>query len=104
VNKTAEREGRPGLLELQGIYMYMNIDVFACVYVYTFIYVYKLSYIYIYIHIYIYVYIYIYIYIYVCIYIYIGGNENVDQGLQLVWDLLHLLGKEYQEVPVQRLK
>lgn len=50
VNKTAEREGRPGLLELQ------------------------------------------------------GGNDNVDQGLQLVWDLLHLLGKEYQEVPVQRLK
>ena len=50
VNKTAEREGRPGLLELQ------------------------------------------------------GGVENVDQGLQLVWDLLHLLGKEYQEVPVQRLK
>ena len=50
VNKTAEREGRPGLLELQ------------------------------------------------------GGVENVDQGLQLVWDLLHVLGKEYQEVPVQRLK
>lgn len=50
VNKTAEREGRPGLLELQ------------------------------------------------------GGTENVDQGLQLVWDLLHLLGKEYQEIPVQRLK
>ena len=50
VNKTAEREGRPGLLELQ------------------------------------------------------GGIENVDQGLQLVWDLLHLLGKEYQEVPVQRVK
>ena len=50
VNKTAEREGRPGLLELQ------------------------------------------------------GGLENVDQGLQLVWDLLHVLGKEYQEVPVQRLK
>ena len=50
VNKTAEREGRPGLLELQ------------------------------------------------------GGAENVDQGLQLVWDLLHLLGKEYQEVPVQKLK
>jgi hypothetical protein len=37
-------------------------------------------------------------------YMYPGGNENVDQGLQLVWDLLHLLGKEYQEVPVQRLK
>ena len=50
VNKTAEREGRPGLLELQ------------------------------------------------------GTADNVDQGLQLVWDLLHLLGKEYQEVPVQRLK
>jgi hypothetical protein len=50
VNKTAEREGRPGLLELQ------------------------------------------------------GGMDNVDQGLQLVWDLLHVLGKEYQEVPVQRLK
>ena len=50
VNKTAEREGRPGLLELH------------------------------------------------------GGAENVDQGLQLVWDLLHLLGKEYQEVPVQRQK
>jgi hypothetical protein len=48
VNKTAEREGRPGLLELQ------------------------------------------------------GGFDNVDQGLQLVWDLLLLLGKEYQEVPVQR--
>ena len=50
VNKTAEREGRPGLLELH------------------------------------------------------GGADNVDQGLQLVWDLLHLLGKEYQEVPVQKLK
>ena len=50
VNKTAEREGRPGLLELQ------------------------------------------------------GGADNVDQGLQLVWDLLHLLGKEYVEIPVQRLK
>jgi hypothetical protein len=48
VNKTAEREGRPGLLELQ------------------------------------------------------GGFDNVDQGLQLVWDLLRLLGKEYQEIPVQR--
>ena len=50
VNKTAEREGRPGLLELQ------------------------------------------------------GTADNVDLGLQLVWDLLHLFGKEYQEVPVQRVK
>ena len=50
VNKTAEREGRPGLLELQ------------------------------------------------------GAADNVDQGLQLVWDLLHALGKEYQEVPVQRAR
>lgn len=45
VNKTAEREGRPGLLEVQ------------------------------------------------------GTRENVDQGLQLIWDLLQLLGKEYVEVP-----
>ena len=50
VNKTAEREGRPGLLELH------------------------------------------------------GAAENVDAGLQLVWDLLHHLGKEYQEIPVQRYK
>lgn len=44
VNKTAEREGRPGLLEVQ------------------------------------------------------GSAENVDKGLQLIWDLLQLLGKEYNEV------
>lgn len=50
VNKTAERDGRPGLLELH------------------------------------------------------GAAENVDAGLQLVWDLLHHLGKEYQEIPVQRYK
>jgi hypothetical protein len=45
VNKTAEREGRPGLLEVQ------------------------------------------------------GSRENVEQGMQLIWDLLQLLGKEYVEVP-----
>ena len=44
VNKTAEREGRPGLLEVQ------------------------------------------------------GSSDNVDKGLQLIWDLLQLLGKEYNEV------
>eukprot|EP01035_Chromulina_nebulosa_P031216 gene31216-41592_t len=47
VNKTAEREGRPGLLEVQ------------------------------------------------------GSKENVDLGLQLIWDLLQMLGKEYVEVPFQ---
>ena len=47
VNKTAEREGRPGLLEVQ------------------------------------------------------GSKENVDVGLQLIWDLLQMLGKEYVEVPFQ---
>ena len=47
VNKTAEREGRPGLLEVQ------------------------------------------------------GSKENVDMGLQLIWDLLQMLGKEYVEVPFQ---
>jgi hypothetical protein len=45
VNKTAEREGRPGLLEVQ------------------------------------------------------GSAENVDKGLHLVWGLLQLLGKEYNELP-----
>jgi hypothetical protein len=48
VNKTAEREGRPGLLEIQ------------------------------------------------------GTPDNVDQAMQLIWDLLHIVGKEYVEVPVHR--
>jgi len=45
VNKTAEREGRPGLLEVH------------------------------------------------------GSQDNVDKALQQIWDLLQLLGKEYNEVP-----
>eukprot|EP00428_Durinskia_dybowskii_P062762 CAMPEP_0170368536 /NCGR_PEP_ID=MMETSP0117_2-20130122/7508_1 /TAXON_ID=400756 /ORGANISM="Durinskia baltica, Strain CSIRO CS-38" /LENGTH=1859 /DNA_ID=CAMNT_0010623207 /DNA_START=82 /DNA_END=5661 /DNA_ORIENTATION=+ len=45
VNKTAEREGRPGMLEVH------------------------------------------------------GSQENVDKAMHLIWDLLQLLGKEYNEVP-----
>lgn len=45
VNKTAEREGRPGMLEVH------------------------------------------------------GSQENVDKALHLIWELLQLLGKEYNEVP-----
>jgi predicted PilT family ATPase len=45
VNKTAEREGRAGMLEVH------------------------------------------------------GSQENVDKALHLIWDLLQLLGKEYNEVP-----
>ena len=44
VNKSAEREGRPGTLELQ------------------------------------------------------GSAESVDQALQLIWDLLQVVGKSYNEV------
>jgi hypothetical protein len=50
VNKTAEREGRPGLLEVQGSF------------------------------------------------------ENVDKSLQLVWELLQTLGKEYNEIPFTALR
>ena len=50
VNKTAEKDGRPGLLEVQ------------------------------------------------------GSPENVDAGLQMVWDMLQALDKEYVEVPANRLK
>jgi hypothetical protein len=48
VNKTAEREGRPGLLEIH------------------------------------------------------GNADKVDHGMQLVWDLLQLIGKEYNEVPMKK--
>ena len=47
-NKTAEREGRTGLLEIS------------------------------------------------------GSPENVDHAMQLVWDVLQLVGKEYSEIPFPR--
>lgn len=50
VNKTAEKDGRPGLLEVQ------------------------------------------------------GSPEHVESGLQLVWDMLQLVGKEFVEIPPSKAK